>query len=255
MLTWPMTFAAVVEVVPVVDGSCWSVPVPLVAGAVEDCVDVPPAAAVGSSRCACCSTRCRCSGPRAGRPRPPPRRSRPRAGRSRRRGASSADRSAAAAGRARTAASVARRRAGTTRPPRPPAARRWSAWAAGLGPGAVRDLGERLARHRAELRREHARPGALVGRLGETVARLLGDAFGQLSEQVVGDQRAALGREPGVGSDSVERRERPRPHRRAVDREQPRDVVVAAAALQHEIEDRALVGGERVERRHRDRLA
>ena len=40
-----------------------------------------------------------------------------------------------------------------------------------------------------------------------------------------------------------------------VDREQARDVVVAAATLQHEIEDRALVGGERVERRHRDRLA
>ena len=130
------------------------------------------------------------------------------------------------------------------RPDRRASPSAWRRSAARARPGPVRDLGERLARHRAELGREHPRPRPLVGRLGEAVARLLGDLVGQLTEQVVGDQRAALGREAGVGSDSVERRQRPRPHRRPVDREQARDVVVAAATLQHEIEDRALVGGE-----------
>ena len=126
----------------------------------------------------------------------------------------------------------------------------------GARPGfAVRDLGKRLARDGSQLGGEHAGPRALVRRLGEPLARLLGDTIGQLPEQVVGDQRAALGRKPGVRSDPIEGRQRPCAYRRAVDREQPRDVVIAAAAPQHEIDDRALVGRERVERRHRNQLA
>ena len=63
------------------------------------------------------------------------------------------------------------------------------------------------------------------------------------------------GEMPGVRADRVERRQRARPHRRPIDREQLRDVVVAAAAAQHEVENRALIRGEALEGRHRDRLA
>ena len=116
------------------------------------------------------------------------------------------------------------------------------------GPRSVGNLWQRLARHLAELGGHHARPGALVRRRREALARLLGDPLGELSEQVVGDQRPALGRDPGLGSERVEGGQRPRPNGRPVDRQQTRDVVVAATALQHEVEDRALVGWQRVER-------
>ncbi len=79
---------------------------------------------------------------------------------------------------------------------------------------------------------------------------LLGDHLGELAEQVVGDQRAALGRDPRPGTECVERRQGPFAHRRPVDREHLCDLVVTAPALQHELQDGALVGRQAVEGGH-----
>ena len=76
---------------------------------------------------------------------------------------------------------------------------------------------------RRELRGDDARPGPLAGRVGQAAARVVADWAGQLAEQVVGDQRAALGGARRVrGPERVERGQRPLAHRRAVDRQQLR---------------------------------
>ena len=63
------------------------------------------------------------------------------------------------------------------------------------------------------------------------LSRLLGDGLRQLTEQVVGDQRPALLGQRSLGTERIECGERALANRRAVDRQQPRDLVVAAATL------------------------
>ena len=112
------------------------------------------------------------------------------------------------------------------------------------------NVGQRLAGDRSELTREQPCPRALDGRARQTFASLVVELVGQLSQQVVDDQRPTLRRYAGARSECVERRERAVADRGAVDRKQARDLVVVASALKHELENGALVAGKAVKRGH-----
>ena len=89
------------------------------------------------------------------------------------------------------------------------------------------------------------------GRLGQQPARRLGVGGRLLAEQVVGERAGDLARQPVVARERGEARVRARAHGVDRDPEQRRDLVVGAPLLQHERDDGALVGGERLERAHR----
>ena len=70
---------------------------------------------------------------------------------------------------------------------------------------------------------------------------LLGHGGRQLAEQIVRQDGALQDRDIGLRAHRIECRKRPVTHARAVDREQRRDLVVAAAAAEDQREHRTLV--------------
>jgi len=80
---------------------------------------------------------------------------------------------------------------------------------------------------------------------------VLADARRELAEQVVGDQCPALRRNARARAEGIERGERPLAHGGTIDREKPRNLVVAAASLQHELENGSLIRRQAVEGSHR----
>ena len=66
-------------------------------------------------------------------------------------------------------------------------------------------------------------------------------SFGELAEEIVGDQRASLRRDPGTRTEGVEGAERSLPDGGTVDRQHLRNLVVAAPTLEHQLEHGALV--------------
>ena len=97
--------------------------------------------------------------------------------------------------------------------------------------------------------RAHARS---LGRLRKALTGVLGHLRRQLTEQVVGDQRPALGRHARRRAERVERRKRPLAHAGAVDRQHPRDLVIRPSALEDQLENGALIGRQAVQRSHGD---
>ena len=91
--------------------------------------------------------------------------------------------------------------------------------------------------------RAHARSAADSARPRRVSSR---DHLRELAEQVVGDQRAPFRRNARAGPERVKRGQRPLADCRTVDREHLRDLVVAAAPLQHELEHGPLVGRQTV---------
>jgi hypothetical protein len=75
---------------------------------------------------------------------------------------------------------------------------------------------------------------------------LICHSTGQLSQQVIGQERALRGGQGVVRTQRVERIQRPLANARAINRQHRRDVVVAAPLLQHELDHRALVGRKAV---------
>ena len=193
-----------------------------------------------------------------------------------RRGRLPAAASAPAAAPRRSVGAAGRRRAAAGRPPAAPRrrrrlrgaapraaaagiGRRGSALAAAAPPPGSAAAASGVARHlREAVRRDVARAGpprpwpsrarAPTRPAGRGSPRRPGRL---LAEQVVGERARDLARQ------AVARRERGEPgvgagaHGVDGDAEQGRDVVVGAPLLQHERDDGALVGGERLERAHR----
>ena len=79
---------------------------------------------------------------------------------------------------------------------------------------------------------------------------VLGHARGERAEQVVGDERPALGWHARLGAQRIERGKRPLPNPRPVDGEKLCDLVVGAPAAQHELEHGPLVRRQTRERPH-----
>ena len=77
--------------------------------------------------------------------------------------------------------------------------------------------------------------------------------IGELTEQIIGDQGASLGRHPRARTERVERAERALADRGAIDREHLCDLVVAAPALENELEYGALIWRQAVKGGHRER--
>ena len=134
---------------------------------------------------------------------------------------------------------VALRRLGCGRPGR-----------AGSGCPVARDGGQGGALHAGQAVGHAGRPGAGGRGLREQAAGRVGVARRLLAQQPVRERPRDLARQPVRG------RERRQAGLRAVadrvdgDPEQRRDVVVGAALLQHERDDRALVRGEGLEGAH-----
>ncbi len=116
--------------------------------------------------------------------------------------------------------------------------------------GGARDLGQPARRDVRQRARNTRGPVAQRRRLGEQPAGRLRVALGLLPEQVVGQRRGDLVRQPVLGRERVEPRVRARPHRREREAEQLRDVVVAAPLLEDQADDGALVGREGIQRAH-----
>ncbi len=76
---------------------------------------------------------------------------------------------------------------------------------------------------------------------------IVGDLLRQLAEEVVGDECPLLRRDARLGSERVEGVECPLAHRRAIDREELCDLVVAAPALQHKLKHGALIRRQAVQ--------
>ena len=131
--------------------------------------------------------------------------------------------------------------------------RRWTARPPGVGAqrGADWDLRKRPWRERRHLGGDGPGPLAVGVRGLQVAVDLLGDPIRELAEQVVGHERAFGSRQDRRRRECIEPVERALANRRPIDRQQARDLVIAVAALQHHLQDGALVGRQLVKGTHR----